>query len=468
MRQLTPSLPPGQPDPVRLRRLFFIQRACLALVGLIAITALSGWIFPQLGDSLPAIVRHMNVALALTAIFCTLSLVMSEPGNPLLMLRLSRHVALLAGVIALGILIESIFHFSPALDTLLDEGQKVPNPGSIPLQPAAAFVFLAIVMVFVRSGSVLVRRAADVLVSCLCLLALILLSQDLFGALGLFGLTAADLISPQVLCCLILLTVVVALRQIEHGVFTIFVGCGIGSRIARGFAPILLVWPFLREVLTSRNIFQQMIPAHFAPAILTSLAAAFSLVFLIFLVWRINSMEHEIHDLTLRDELTGLYNMRGFYLLAEQTLRLAQRAQLPFSVLFIDLDGLKQINDLMGHNTGSAYLAETGELINHTFREGDVKGRFGGDEFVVAGQFSMVGIEIAAQRLASAAAERSANSGKKFPISFSIGHVTSEHYSQESLRDLVTRADEEMYKEKRRKKAEQKAAVREKVSVRLR
>jgi diguanylate cyclase (GGDEF)-like protein len=144
--------------------------------------------------------------------------------------------------------------------------------------------------------------------------------------------------------------------------------------------------------------------------------------------------------------------MRGFYLLAEQTLRLAQRAQLPFSVIFIDLDGLKQINDQMGHNTGSAYLAETGELVAMTFREGDVKGRFGGDEFVIAGQFSVVGIEIATQRLLNAAAERNITIPRKFPLSLSIGHVTADYYSQETLRDLVTRADGEMYKEKRRKK----------------
>ena len=93
---------------------------------------------------------------------------------------------------------------------------------------------------------------------------------------------------------------------------------------------------------------KDLVPEQYGAAILTSLAAGLSMVLLLVLVWRINSMEKEIHDLTLRDELTGLYNMRGFYLLGEQTLRLAQRAELPFSVLFIDLDGLKKINDEHG------------------------------------------------------------------------------------------------------------------------
>jgi diguanylate cyclase (GGDEF)-like protein len=307
-------------------------------------------------------------------------------------------------------------------------------------------------MVLVSGRSVLVRRIADTGVSFVCLLTLILITENLFGGLGLFGLSRDNLIAPLALLCLSLLTMVVALRQVEHGVFSIFLGCGIGSRIARGFAPVLLILPFIGEVVRTHLELRDMVPPQYGNATFTSIIAAISIVLLLLLVWRINAMEQEIHDLTLRDDLTGLYNMRGFYLLAEQTLRLAQRAQVPFSVLFIDLDGLKQINDQLGHNTGSAYLAETGELVATTFREGDVKGRFGGDEFVVAGQFTMVGIEIAAQRLLNAVAERNINSPRRFPLSLSVGYVTADYYTQETLKDLVTRADQAMYKEKRKKK----------------
>jgi diguanylate cyclase (GGDEF)-like protein len=242
------------------------------------------------------------------------------------------------------------------------------------------------------------------------------------------------------------------MRQAERGVWSIFVGAGIGSRIARGFAPVLLVLPFLIEVARTRIIPSNLVPEQYGAAILTSLAAGLSMLLLLVLVWRINSMEKEIHDLTLRDELTGLYNMRGFYLLGEQTLRLAQRAELPFSVLFIDLDGLKKINDDLGHNTGSSYLAETGELVMACFRETDVKGRFGGDEFVVAGQFSMVGIELAASRLKSMAEQRNVIVPRKHPLSLSVGFVTLDHPSNESLKELVRRADEAMYRDKRSKK----------------
>ena len=95
---------------------------------------------------------------------------------------------------------------------------------------------------------------------------------------------------------------------------------------------------------------------------------------------------------------------------------------------------------------------ETGELVMACFRETDVKGRFGGDEFVVAGQFSMVGIELAATRLKAAAEERSKVAGRKYPLSLSIGCVTLDHPSNESLKELVRRADEAMYRDKRSKR----------------
>ena len=183
-------------------------------------------------------------------------------------------------------------------------------------------------------------------------MSLVLLSENLFGAIGLLRLSANNMNSPLLLMCLVLLTWVVAMRQAEQGVWRIFVGAGIGSRIARGFAPILLVIPFLIEVARTRFILKDLVPEQYAGAILTSLAAGLSMLLLLVLVWRINSMEKEIHDLKLRDVLSGHFNMRGFYLLGEQTLRLAQRAELPFSVLFIDLDGLKKINDDLGHNMG--------------------------------------------------------------------------------------------------------------------
>jgi diguanylate cyclase (GGDEF)-like protein len=448
----TASLPPGEPDPALLAKLGVVQQASLGLVAAIALNIFAGWLYPSYAARLPGFAIGMSIPMALTVLLCALSLAISEPGNHLSLPVAARYIAAQAGLLAGLIWLESLFRLVPSLDVLLQADRAAGNTASLPVHSPAAFALLSLSMMLVNSRGPMLRRMADGLVPILCLMTLVLLSENLFGALGLVRLSANNMISPLLLLCLVILTLVVAMRQAEKGVWSIFVGAGIGSRIARGFAPLLLVIPFLIEVARTRIILKDVVPEQYGAAILTSLAAGLSMVLLLVLVWRINTMEKEIHDLTLRDELTGLYNMRGFYLLGEQTLRLAQRAELPFSVLFIDLDGLKKINDELGHNTGSAYLAETGELVLECFRETDVKGRFGGDEFVVAGQFSMVGIELAASRLKTAATAVNERNPRKHPLSLSIGWVTLDHPSNESLKELVRRADEAMYREKRSKK----------------
>lgn len=448
------TLPPGQPDPTWVRRMLLSQRLFLVLVGIAACESIAAWLIPQLRADLPEWLPTLSGPIALSALLCTLSLLFSEARYSRTLLSISRLLALLPVVLNLTILLANIGHLPAVPIGFPASAPETLMVGSGTLQGILAFFVISVAMLILLFRWTWHGASADVIVGILCFVAFVLIAQSLFGFAGLFGLTRQNLIHPLTLLCIVMLTAVVALRQAEFGIFSIFLGSGIGSRIARGFAPVLLVWPFVREVLEAQSGFRHLLPEHFAAAILTALALCIALAFLMLVVWRINDMEKEIHDLTLRDELTGLYNMRGFYLLAEQTLRLAQRSKQPFSVLFLDLDGLKQINDQQGHQMGSTYLAETGEILQATFRDADVKGRFGGDEFVVAGQFTMVGIEIAAQRLTAAAEERNANGDRRFPLSFSIGYVTSDYYSTESLKELVTRADEAMYKDKRRRKAQ--------------
>jgi diguanylate cyclase (GGDEF)-like protein len=453
MRKAHPSLPPGRPDPVLAHRLLQVQRAFLVLVLLASLAAFLSFVFPAVGAYPLLAYVHMSAPAALAALFCALGLLMSEPGHPGYLVFNGRVFAVGAALLSLAILLQRFFQLAIVPGALLNGPNASGATSTQSPQAEVAFLLIAIVMIFVGSRNVVVQHVADVLVIFLGLLAFTLLSQSVFGALKLFGVVKGDHLSPQVLACVLLLTAAVVFRQTECGVLSIFLGRGIGSRIARGFALILMLWPFLGRIVDYQVTLRQLVPQHFVASILTSIEFVLSIALLLVLVWRINDMEKEIHDLTLRDELTDLYNMRGFYLLAEQTYRLAKRAQLPFSVLFLDLDGLKEINDRLGHSAGSAYLAETGQIVLENFRDGDVKGRFGGDEFVVAGQFSMVGIEVAAQRLRATAAQRNADESRKFPLSFSIGYVTVDYHSTEALHELVGRADELMYKDKQSRKA---------------
>jgi diguanylate cyclase (GGDEF)-like protein len=90
--------------------------------------------------------------------------------------------------------------------------------------------------------------------------------------------------------------------------------------------------------------------------------------------------------------------------------------------------------------------------LKTAFRESDVVGRIGGDEFVVAGEFDEPAIASAAGRLKDLAAQRSSEDGRRIKLSFSVGHVTSGARIRESLDSLLAKADEAMYEEKRRRK----------------
>jgi len=436
--------------------LAFARPICLGLVGLIASLSLAIGLILALGGTVLSGWQFMNADGAFCVLLSTLSLHLSDPRRPrrvrLLSILLAALVALLAG----AVLIEHHFPVFSALDFLMFSSQATQSSLSLGMSPqtTGCFELLALAMILLQMPQHIAARLSDLLIFLLGLLVLIRVSEYLFGVLPIFGTPGGIRNSPVTLFSLLLLAQVALFRCAENnGAFSILLGRGIGSRIARLVSPILLVTPFLREVARARVVQATRLPANYATAMLASLAAMLAFALLLFIAWRIDGMEREIHDLSLRDELTGLYNLRGFHLLAEQALLLAQRSSVPFSVLFIDLDNLKQINDVYGHSVGSATLGETGNLLKDTFRETDVLGRIGGDEFAVAGQFSHAAIAVATQRLQEATALRNSHGGHRCVLSLSIGHVTSEPAAPESLRTLLSKADEAMYEEKRRKKS---------------
>jgi diguanylate cyclase (GGDEF)-like protein len=452
MPNLNPSYSLNEPDPALLARLAPVKRICLWAVAIVSVVILVAWLIPLLGLLLPSGWALMTAGTAFAALLGASSLKFAETRRSPRAHRLSQALAIAVGLLGSGILLEYAF---------LDRGApppfyigRIPSPLFYRMSPqtASAFTLFGIVVFLIGARKRFASAFADLTLFCYCFTVLVLVSGQVFGATRLFGVSNSLLSSPQTLVCLILLAIVATLQRAEHGVFGILLGSGIGSRIARALTPVLLVLPFLREIGRARMTQGQLIPAQYATAILTSLTGALSFALLLVLVWYINGMEAEIRDLTLRDELTGLYNLRGFHLLAEQALRLAQRAGLPFSVLYIDVDNLKQINDALGHDQGSAFLADAGRILKGIFRETDVSGRIGGDEFAVAGQFSQVAVSIAAQRVEKAAAAWSSENGRRYPLSFSIGCATAAEHSLESLKDLLAAADGAMYQDKKRKK----------------
>ena len=162
--------------------------------------------------------------------------------------------------------------------------------------------------------------------------------------------------------------------------------------------------------------------------------------------------EKALQAISLVDELTGLYNRRGFMAVAEQQLKIAERARKEMILLFADLDNMKKINDTLGHQEGDLALAAAASVLRKSFREADIIGRIGGDEFVVlAVETGAAGSEPLLARLEANLARENDERNVPTALSFSVGmvHYDPEHPS--SLQGLLDRADRLMYQNKRKK-----------------
>lgn len=165
--------------------------------------------------------------------------------------------------------------------------------------------------------------------------------------------------------------------------------------------------------------------------------------------------EGAIQTLSLVDELTGLYNRRGFLAFSEQHLISLQRANKSLMVVYADLDGLKQINDTLGHKEGDRALIKTAEILRETFRTSDVLGRLGGDEFTVfAAVESEGGVETVLARLDEKFKSVNALNSYPYRLSVSIGYALMNPDETQSVEDLMASADKAMYENKRKRKAE--------------
>lgn len=154
----------------------------------------------------------------------------------------------------------------------------------------------------------------------------------------------------------------------------------------------------------------------------------------------------EIHQLSLTDELTGLHNRRGFSLLASQLLRNSRRTEQKTWVLFADVDGLKQVNDQLGHEAGDRLLCTAARALRDSFREQDILGRLGGDEFAVLGLAEQEPMDAAA-RLQATIERFNAFRGDAPELSMSCGQV--EGRTGRTLDALLNEADNAMYNMKR-------------------
>lgn len=172
-------------------------------------------------------------------------------------------------------------------------------------------------------------------------------------------------------------------------------------------------------------------------------------------ITELKRLEDNLRALSLTDELTGLYNRRGFLTLADQHLRVAKRLKNKVYMLYTDVDDLKVINDNSGHRQGDLALIDIAAILKETYRESDIIARIGGDEFAVmpVGNTSD-SIEVITERLQRNLDRHNQTVGRGYTLSMSVGIADYDPEHPCSVDELLNAGDRKMYKEKRHRKAE--------------
>lgn len=171
-------------------------------------------------------------------------------------------------------------------------------------------------------------------------------------------------------------------------------------------------------------------------------------------ITELHEAQKKLEYLSLTDELTGLYNRRGFLTMASQSAKIARRNDKECLLIFLDVDGLKRVNDTLGHETGSQLIKDAADILKSVLlRESDILARIGGDEFTVfipdATAKDEIAIKIRLQKRIEAFNEENA---RPYKVSLSVGAVCFKPQGDDSLEDAMEKADQLMYVNKAAKK----------------
>jgi diguanylate cyclase (GGDEF)-like protein/PAS domain S-box-containing protein len=163
--------------------------------------------------------------------------------------------------------------------------------------------------------------------------------------------------------------------------------------------------------------------------------------------------EQHAQEQALRDDLTGLHNRRGLLHVMDALMKLGVRAERSLSLVYIDLDHMKAINDTHGHQVGDRALVDLARLLQRNLRESDFISRIGGDEFCVilsGGDESQDRAAVA--RIEDAVRAHNAEAGRPYELSMSIGRARFDPADPCSVEELLSAADAAMYRDKAAKR----------------
>jgi two-component system cell cycle response regulator len=163
-----------------------------------------------------------------------------------------------------------------------------------------------------------------------------------------------------------------------------------------------------------------------------------------------NQLQQSLKALSFTDEMTGLYNRRGFYTLLEQQILLSKRTGQGFYLFVIDLDYLKMINDTFGHPAGDRALMDVADCLQLSFRHHDIVGRIGGDEFaVIAINAAADSVNHIKHKIDYKFREQNESTKEPYQLAISIGAAYFNGHGEISVQELIDTADQSLYEAKK-------------------
>ncbi|OQY39614.1 MAG: hypothetical protein B6229_03375 [Spirochaetaceae bacterium 4572_7] len=163
----------------------------------------------------------------------------------------------------------------------------------------------------------------------------------------------------------------------------------------------------------------------------------------------IEKNENYLENLASFDAMTGLYNKRAGLLLLRNEFEKSKRTKTPLTISFIDTDGLKKINDKMGHRAGDDYIKSIAKSIKENLRQSEVGFRYGGDEFILIINANISTAKLVIERISINIASMN---NSKIKYSISVGYAQLTNHNVLTPEDLIKIADADMYENKKAKK----------------
>lgn len=406
----------------------------------------------------------MNPVTAVSFLLLSLSLLlMRSSDDNRKAIFIAKLCAGLVVLVGLSKLIEIIFGPAIGLDQLFFKDKMANDingqPNRMAPNTALNFIFLGCALFFLDKTIMRKLYIAQAFVIICLFASFVPIVGYAYGAKMLYGIGQYVPMALHSALTFLVLSIGVLMSRPDHGLAMTILDKGISGVVARRFLPAIIYLPIITGWLRLEGqrlgLYENELGVTLM--VVTHTLTLFALVlYNSFMLHRLDAQrklaESQMKELTLKDDLTELRNRRGFLLLTEQELRLARnkRIGLDLWLVFADLDGLKQINDTLGHQAGSQAIIHTAGILRESFRETDVIARIGGDEFAILAVTNDADSgNILASRIKNNLRAFNLRENLPYRLSLSIGAVRVDPDKSPSITELLEAADQAMYEQKR-------------------